>query len=118
MWWEDWELVKTLFKTFRQPNAYMPELRGSRNRRGKYARWCSLLLAASYAVQFRVPHLIILEDDSTWPEDLGALVKPHLRNDDTMVKLPKWGEGMNFIFDASYSIIASLYYNDYCHHII
>ena len=66
-WENDWKILQSMFKSLRLPNAHMPELRGSRNRRGKYARWASILLAVSYAVQFRLPHLILLEDDCGWP---------------------------------------------------
>ena len=67
IYWKDWDIVKKSFKSFRFPNSHMPELRGSRNRRGKYARWLSLILVISYAIQFRLPHIVILEDDSKWP---------------------------------------------------
>jgi hypothetical protein len=66
-WQAHWDIIKNTFKSFRLPNAHMPEMRGSRNRRGKYARWISVLFAVAYAVQFRLPHIVLLEDDSRWP---------------------------------------------------
>lgn len=66
-WQAHWNIIKNTYKSFRLPNAHMPEMRGSRNRRGKYARWISVLLAVAYAVQFRLPHIVLLEDDSRWP---------------------------------------------------
>ena len=110
LYWDTWDIVKKVFKTFRLPNGHMPELRGTRNRRGKYARWASLVLAASYTIQFRLPHLVILEDDTTWPKDLGARITKLLRHkDDKLVKLSKWGEGYLLSLEAAIRFIQKIY---------
>ncbi len=110
LYWDTWDIIKRMFKTFRLPNGHMPELRGTRNRRGKYARWASLVLATSYMIQFRLPHMVILEDDTTWPKDLGTQVSKLLReNDDKMVKLSKWGEGYLLSLGAAVSFIRKIY---------
>jgi hypothetical protein len=78
LYWEThWSTIKNIFKSFRLPNSKMPELKGTRNRRGKYARWVSVLLAVAYAVQFRLPHIVLLEDDSKWPTG-NAIFYPDL----------------------------------------
>jgi hypothetical protein len=66
-WESDWEVIKKVYNHLKLPNSPMPEVKGTRNRRGKYARWLSILFAVAYAVQFRLPQLLLLEDDSQWP---------------------------------------------------
>ena len=64
-----WTVIKKLFKNLKIPTSHMfePFYGKSKNRRGKYARWASLVLALSYAVQNRLGHIILLEDDTVWP---------------------------------------------------
>jgi hypothetical protein len=69
LYYRPWHIVQRLFNILQIPTKHMvePLLGRTRNRQGKYARWASLLLAVSYAIQFRLPHILILEDDTTWP---------------------------------------------------
>ena len=102
--WTDWTAVRQLYMALRLPTAHMKEVKGTRNKRGKYARWASLVLSAAYAVQFQLPYLVLLEDDSVWPplRQLQLGVAQALRhipgngNSTRVIKLSKWGEGYVF----------------------
>lgn len=118
LYWEDWDTVRRFFAAMRLPNRHMMEQRGMRNRRGKYARWGSLLLCVSYAVQFRIPYLVLFEDDSVWPSAQHvrdvlteaarkrAFPQPSSRR---VVKLSKWGEGYIFPLAAAKHFLSEVY---------
>lgn len=107
--WENWDLIKKVFSVLKLPNAHMPEVKGTRNRKGKYARWASIIFSLAYAVQYRLPHIVILEDDSKWPGDLRQRLLPYLRYDDKFIKLSKWGEGYLLSLPCAVNFIMKVY---------
>ena len=109
IYWRSWEEIRVLYKSFRIPTVHMPKFNGKRNRRGKYARWASLLLASAYQIQFRIPHLVILEDDVRWSRNLGHQLMPHLRNDSRVVRLSTWGEGFLFSLSSAINYVSQVY---------
>ena len=112
LYYKDWNVVKLMYNAFKIPTVPMPKFRGFRNRRGKYARWASLIMAASYAIQFRLPNIVILEDDSVWPKDLGKQIVKYVRSEEeanTVVKLSTWGEGFLMTLPCAINYIKTVY---------
>ena len=112
IYWKDWNVVRLMYNALRIPTVPMPKFRGFRNRRGKYARWASLIMAASYAIQFRLPNIVILEDDSVWPKNLGQQVTKYVQQDkdsNVVVKLSTWGEGFLMSLPSAINYIKTIY---------
>jgi len=129
IYYSEWDTIKKLFKLLRIPTQHMPELRGTRNTRGKYALWISKLLVIAFGVQFKVPYLIMSEDDVTWSKTLrhrlssalpiaDALDKDAEKVDTSedaskrtggLLKLSKWGEGYFFSYYAARNFIKEVY---------
>lgn len=112
IYWKDWDVVRLMYDAFKIPTVPMPKFRGFRNRRGKYARWASLIMAASYAIQFRLPNIVILEDDSAWPKNLGERVTKYVQhgnNSNVVVKLSTWGEGFLMSLPSAINYIKTIY---------
>ena len=113
LFWKNWDQIRFLFSYLKLPNKHMIENRGMLNRKGKYGRWASLIMAAAYAVQFNLPYLILLEDDSKWPmiDDFSASLRRILPSPESpcIVKLSKWGEGYVFPLQGAKIYLQTVY---------
>ena len=113
VFWENWDQIRFLFSLLKIPNKHMMENRGMLNRKGKYGRWASLIMSAAYAVQFNLPYLILLEDDSKWPliEEFSASLRRILPSPDSpcIIKLSKWGEGYVFPLQGAKVYLRTIY---------
>ena len=138
LYWADWSSVKGLYACLRMPTKRMPEVKGTHNRRGKYAEWGSKFLAVAYAVQFKLPYMVILEDDVHWSPDmrrrlataipraekLDAEARLAMAQGETdpvklrggLLKLSKWGEGYFLSELAARSFLRALYSIGINHH--
>jgi hypothetical protein len=73
LYWKDWSTVLAFFALAElrvdriiSIQSYQRKYRYSA--RGKYALFASKLLACAYAVQFRLPNIVLLEDDVEWKQ--------------------------------------------------
>ena len=95
------------------------EVGGRKSSKGKYTEFSTKLLVCAYALQFCIPSIVMLEDDSMWPKDLRSrlaalqaiAVEIESRNASAAViaKLAKWGEGYYFTLKGCGTMVQKLY---------
>jgi hypothetical protein len=128
--------LQKLFKLLRIPTDYMPEMRFSKNTRGKYCLWATKLMAVAYSVQFKLPYFLMLEDDVIWSNQMRKRLKEALPLADSLdkdaraadpdspreqrvgglLKISRWGEGYFFTQYAARNFISEVYNISINHH--
>lgn len=98
-WRHDWDAVTKLFEKIRASICFYIHYKCNASpNKGQIARWATMLMATAYQRKFKLPCMILMEDDihpyANFGERLARFSMP--ANESRIMKFSTWGDGYAF----------------------